>query len=125
MAIRNDRTIREKQPVTLIAMLVLGGVLLLSVIFFATWRSGQDLADARMRGVVVKKTFTAAPEEQITIGPNGVQTGSRDGEYRLTVRVTPDGGESEDYEVWLDKTRYDAVAIGDSFDVGPYLVKGD
>ncbi len=122
MATPNPRTIRQKQPAGLIAVAIAAGVLLLGGIFFATWQSGEKILDAKMRGIVVNKEFVPAPEEQITIGEGGVRAQDTAGEYILTVRVPGKDGASKDYNVWLDKTRYDATGIGDSFDVGPYLV---
>ncbi len=99
------------------------GALLLGGIIFAVWMSSQGIVDARMRGVVVAKEFVPQAEEQITIGEQGLRTSSREGEYIVTVDVLKSDGKTEPYTVWLDQRRFDSVEVGDSFDVGPYLVK--
>ena len=33
------------------------------------------------------------------------------------------GRTMKNYHVWVDRKRYDALEVGDSFDVGPYLVR--
>jgi hypothetical protein len=40
------------------------------------------------------------------------------------VEVLQKDGTQKPYTVWLnDKKRYDAIKVGDNFDVGPYLVR--
>ena len=78
-----------------------------------------------MTGRVVAKEFIPAPEQQVTIGrQGGLSATESSGEYILTVEVTTDDKRTKKpYDVWVDKRRYEAVKIGDSFDVGPYLVR--
>lgn len=123
MSERNYRTVQVKTPWGVFVSAVVVGLLVLGGIFLAVWWSGQGIVEARMRGVVVEKEFVAQAEEQITFGEKGLQTSSREGEYIVTVDVLQPDGTKEPYNVWLDQQRYDAVEIGDSFDVGPYLVK--
>ena len=88
---------------------------------------GSGITDAKMTGVVVAKEFKpmAEPEQQITIHKGGdVRSDRVDGEYVITVEVSLKDGVKKSYTVWLnDKARYDAVKVGDNFDVGPYLVR--
>ena len=69
--------------------------------------------------------FIPAPEQQVTIDRKGALSASESsGEYILTVEVTMDDKTTKKpYDVWVDKRRYEAVKIGDAFDVGPYLVR--
>jgi len=88
---------------------------------------GSGITDAKMTGIVVAKEFKpmAEPEQQITIHKGGdVRSDRVDGEYVITVEVLLKDGVKKTYTVWLnDKARYDAVKVGDNFDVGPYLVR--
>ena len=59
-------------------------------------------------------------------GPAGLIVSARtsEGQYLLSVEVPQKDGSKKTFNVWLnDKLRYDAVKVGDSFDVGPYLIK--
>jgi hypothetical protein len=102
-------------------------VLVFSFILFAVWQMGSGIADAKMTGTVVAKDFKpmAEPEKQITIHKGGdVRSDKVDGDYIITVEVLQKDGTKKPYTVWLnDKARYDAVKVGDNFDVGPYLVR--
>jgi len=71
----------------------------------------------------VAKEFTPQPETQITLGRKGSVTArERDGIYLLTVEVPqPDGTKKPYYVEIKTKDQYDAIKIGDTFDVGPYL----
>lgn len=88
---------------------------------------GSGITDAKMTGIVVAKEFKpmAEPEQQITIHKGGdVRSDRVDGEYIITVEVARKDGVKKSYTVWLnDKVRYDALKVGDNFDVGPYLVR--
>ncbi len=120
---RNSRTIKVKTPWGLVVSAVAMGVLVLAGIVFALWMSSQGVVAARMTGTVVAKEFVPQAEEQITFGEDGLKTGKKAGEYILTVDVPQTDGPPEPFNVWLGKAQYDAVEVGDSFDVGPLLVK--
>ncbi len=120
----NSRVVKVETPWKLIVTAVSVGVLLLSGIFFAVWTSGQGVMAARMTGTVVEKDFFPLAEEQITFGVDGLKTGSVEGNYTLTVDVPMMDGTVEAYTVErLGKERWEAVRVGDSFDVGPLLVR--
>jgi len=106
---------------------VAGGLLVLAFILFAVWQMGSSITDAKMTGTVVAKDFNpmAEPEKQITIHKGGdVRTDRVEGDYIITVDVIQRDGTKKSYTVWLnDRARYDAVKVGDNFDVGPYLVR--
>jgi hypothetical protein len=116
-----------KTPASLWIKALIGGACVLSFILFAVWQMGSGITDAKMTGTIVAKEFKpmSAPERQITIHKQGeVRVDRVDGEYIITVEVLQKDGTKKSYTVWLnDKTRYDAVKIGDNFDVGPYLVR--
>ncbi len=99
----------------------------MAFILFAVWQMGSGIFDAKMTGIVVAKDFKpmAQPEQQITIHKGGdVRSDMIEGEYVITVEVLQKDGTQKPYTVWLnDKKRYDAIKVGDNFDVGPYLVR--
>jgi len=103
------------------------GLLVFSFILFAVWQMSSGIANAKMTGTVAAKDFKpmAEPEKQITIHKGGdVRSDKVDGDYIITVEVLQKDGTKKSYTVWLnDKARYDAVKVGDNFDVGPYLVR--
>ena len=77
-----------------------------------------------MTGRIVAKEFVPSAEHQVTLGRKGGLTPQESaGEYILTVEVPMTDGTKKPYYVWVDKKRYEALKIGDSFDVGPYLVR--
>lgn len=121
----DSRVIKPKTPLRLIVGAVGIAVIVFGFVFFAMWQSGQGLADARMRGIVVAKEFTPQPERQIILGRDGgVAARDKEGEFLLKVEVTKSDGTKKVYDVWLQKKdQFDAIKEGDSFDVGPYLAK--
>ena len=120
----NSRVIRTRVPVRVWAAAFLLGLFLIGFLVLAIWQSGSAIEKARMTGRVVAKEFIPAPEQQLTIGrQGGLSANESSGEYILTVEVTTDDKRTKPYDVWVDKRRYEAAKIGDSFDVGPYLVR--
>ncbi len=120
----DPRVVKPKTPVRVIVTAVAIALIVLAFIVIAMWESGRGISDARMRGTVVSKEFVPEEERQITLGRDGgVNARDVDGQRMLTVEVTSSDGTSKTYTVWLNKERYDAVKVGDSFDVGAYLVK--
>lgn len=123
----NPRTIRTGAPLSLWIKAVTLGLLALAVILFAAWQFGASITAAKMTGKVVAKEFQplSAPEKQITLNKDRSLRADRvEGDYIITVEVPQKDGSKRSFTVWLnDKARYDAVQVGDSFDVGPYLVR--
>jgi hypothetical protein len=121
----NSRVVRTRLPVRVLAAAFLLGLFLVGFLVLAVWQSGSAIEKARMTGKVVAKEFVPAPEQQVRVGRNGGLTATDSpGEYILTVEVpAEDRKTKKSYDVWVDKRRYEAVKIGDSFDVGPYLVR--
>lgn len=122
MAPPKNRKIPVKTPVRLIVVIVLVCVGLLGMISYSMWYFGEQIVDARKRGVVIRKEFVSQPEDQLTIGKSGVSAHQTAGEYLIFVDVKFRDGTRKEYEVDLrEPARYEAVKVGDEFDVGPYL----
>jgi hypothetical protein len=114
-------------PLSLWIKAVSIAVAALFFILFAVWQSSQTITNAKITGTVISKEFKPLDQvdKQITIHRTGVvRTDSVEGDYIITVAVPQQSGQPKNYTVWLnDKQRYDSTKVGDSFDVGPYLVK--
>jgi hypothetical protein len=47
-----------------------------------------------------------------------------DGDYVIQVEVPQSDGSKKTFTVWLnDKSKYEAIQVGDRYDVGPALVR--
>lgn len=119
---KNPRTVKVQTPWQLIVLSIGAGLLVMGGIVYATWYSMRQIDDAKMTGLVVQKIFTPAPEQQITLGRDGISAQQKKGEYVIVVSVKGRDGQTREYNVWLDEERYEALKVGDAFDVGPYLV---
>lgn len=121
-----DRVVKTKVPARVIAGAVLISVFVVGFVLVAIFFSGAGLVEARMRGTIVSKEFRpfTEPERQITIDrQGGVNARTAEGEFIVTVEVPQANGPARTFTVWLnDRARFDALKVGDSFDVGPYLV---
>jgi len=121
-----NRVVKTKVPARVILSATLIGVAVVGFIIFAVWQSGRGITDARMRGIIISKQFEPypEPEREITLNRSGtVSAQTTKGEYLIAVEVPQRDGTKKTFNVWLnDKERYDAVKVGDSFDVGPYVV---
>jgi hypothetical protein len=84
---------------------ILMGLLLLGFVYMSNGVTGQGLT-----GVIVTKTFTPQPEEQITIGKGGVSEHKIAGQCVFEVKV-----DSRFYTIWVDQTVYDSHKVGDSY----------
>jgi hypothetical protein len=119
----NPRAVRARTPARVIVAAVLIGLFLVGFIVLAFWQSAMQIERARMTGRIVAKEFVPREERQVTIARGGGLTAEEsEGDYILTVEVVAAGGTEKPYNVWVDKERYDALKVGDLFDVGPYLV---
>jgi len=124
---KNDRVVHTRTPLSLWIKAVSLGLLALALVLAATWQFGATITAAKMTGIIVAKEFKPLenPENQITLNKDkSLRTDRVDGDYIITVEVPQKDGTKRAFTVWLnDKTRYDALQVGDSFDVGPYLVR--
>jgi hypothetical protein len=123
----NHRTVKPQVPLSVWLTAFGIGASVLLFILFATWQTGINVVDAKMTGTVISKEYRPleATETQITLNRDGaVRTDRVDGDYIITVEVPLRDGPPKTYTVWLNsRERFDAVAVGDKFDVGPYVVE--
>ena len=124
---KTKRVIKVQIPISTWVKSILIGVWAFAFIVFAIWQTGKPIVDAKMTGTVVSKEFKplAQAERQITLNRDGaVRTDNVDGEYIITVEVLLKDGSKKTFTVWLnDQQRFESTNVGDTFDVGPYLVK--
>jgi hypothetical protein len=124
---KTKRVIKVQIPISTWVKSILIGVGAFAFIVFAIWQTGKPIVDAKMTGTVVSKEFKplAQTERQITLNRDGaVRTDNVDGEYIITVEVLLKDGSKKTFTVWLnDQKRFESTNVGDTFDVGPYLVK--
>jgi len=120
------RVVESKLPAHVVAGAVFIAMAVAAFIILAVWESGRGLKEARMSGVVIAKEFRplAQTERQITLNRSGTVTNAlTEGDFILHVEVPQKDGKPKLFNVWLnDRQRYDAVKVGDNFDVGPYVV---
>jgi hypothetical protein len=91
---------------------VSAGIVLIAGLLFGFFQMSHDVVGNGLTGVILSKTFTPLPEEQITIGKHGVHERRVEGEYVFVVHVE---AENKDYTVWIDKQVYDSRQVGDRF----------
>ena len=124
---KSKRVFKVQIPISTWLKSILMGLLALGFIIFAIWQTGKPIVNAKMTGTVVSKEYKplAQAERQITLNRDGaVRTDKVDGEYIISVEVILKDGSKKTFTVWLnDQKRYDFTNVGDTFDVGPYLVK--
>jgi hypothetical protein len=118
----NPRTVKTRPPVLTILAIVLGCILLLVGILYATMFWNRTFVDARMTGVIIEKNFTEQPKEEVSLGTGGLRATNAPGVFTFTVRVVDRDGESNDYTVWVPEVMFNQFEVSDTFDVGPYLI---
>lgn len=120
----NSRVIKPRVPARLVATIIAVSLLVIGFIAYSVYYLGRSLQDARMTGIIVAREFLPRQENEITLGRDGnVRSRALEGEYILTVRVVDAKGIPNEYNVWVGKGLYEATKMGQSFDVGPYLVR--
>ncbi len=123
----DSRVVKPQLPVKLLVSVILLAIVIMGFLVFALRSTQGIISDATMRGTVVSKEFIplVAEEKQITMGSDGsIKASTSEGEFILMVEVPQDDGTKVPYKIWMpDRVQYDAVEVGDSFDVGPRLVK--
>ncbi len=65
-----------------------------------------------LNGKITAKHFQPQPEEQLTVGSDGLSSRKLDGSYTLEVYAD---SEKKSYTVWVDKTLYDEKKVGEEF----------
>ncbi len=122
METQPSRTIKTHTPVGLVAGVVIACALLLAGIYFALNHLQKEFNNSRLTGIITAKEFESERREEITIGEVGLHTRNLTGDHVLTVRVPRPNEEPKEYKVWVPESIYHTLEVGDSFDVGPYLV---
>jgi len=121
-----NRVVKPKLPARVVLSAVAIGLLVIGFIIFAVFQSGRGITEARMSGTIVSKSFQppAQQEREITLNRSGALSATNaTGTFIITVEVPQPDGTKKLYTVWLnEKARYDAVKVGDAFDVGPYYL---
>jgi hypothetical protein len=118
----HPKVFKPRTPLGLIIGIVVVCVGLLVGVFVAVNSLQRGFADARMTGTIIEKNFSEAPQREVTFGEQGLQAMNVRGEFTLTVRVRERDGETRDFTVWVPEVMFNEVAVGDRFDVGPFLV---
>ena len=95
----------------LVALAVLGAIVLATLSLDRTMKSSGAFT-----GKIIAKEFTPEPAREITVGAGGLQGTDVAGEYLLKVE-TPD--KSRVFNVWVDRTVYEACKVGDEYYVIP------
>ena len=94
-----------------IAVAVLTAIVLATLSLDRTMKSSGAFT-----GKIIAKEFTPAPAQEISVGSGGLQSTRIEGEYLLKVE-TPD--RSRVFNVWVDRTVYEEVDVGDDYYVIP------
>ena len=122
----STRVVKTKVPLRVVAVAIFIALAVVGFILVAVWQSGAGITAARMSGTIVSKEFRPfdQKERQITLNRTGaLSEGLVDGDYIIHVEVSQKTGKPKIFDVWLPtKKAYEETKIGDSFDVGPYLV---
>ncbi len=105
---QNRVVINTRRRDLVISLIVAGVVAFL--IYLAIANMGRGVVGEMLSGTIVNKSFTPAPEEQVTVGKGGVHARHVDGEYTFEVR----SGEKT-FNVWVDREIYESRKVGDSF----------
>ncbi len=93
-----------------IVISVIAALAVLTFIGLGFMKMGDRITANKLTGVIELKTFTAAGEDQVTIGKKGVHARRIEGEYILEVRS---GGTV--YLVPVEKETYEAKKVGETF----------
>jgi hypothetical protein len=121
----DSRVVKPRIPARLIVLVAALGLAVIGFVILATSSVNRMIVDARMTGVVVSKEFIPAEagEKRITLGRDGQINASQvEGEFILTVEVPQRDGTKRPFKVWMpDRAQFEAIQVGDSFDVGPRL----
>ena len=92
-------------------------VAVLFVIALATLSLDRSMkSTGAFTGKIIAKEFTPEPAREITVGSGGLHGADVAGEYLLKVE-TPD--KSRVFNVWVDRTVYEALKVGEDYYVVP------
>ena len=105
----------QRKKILLIGIVI--AVVVLAAIALATLSLDRVMKNSgAFTGKVIAKEFTPEPAREITVGSGGLVGTDVAGEYLLKVE-TPD--KSRVFNVWVDRTVYDALKVGDEYYVVP------
>lgn len=108
---------RDPQRTRILWMGIAIAIAVLTAIVLATMSLNRTMkSTGAFTGRVIAKEFTPEPAQEITVGAGGLQSTRVDGEFVLQVE-TPDG--KRIFNVWVDKTVYEEVQVGDDYYVIP------
>jgi hypothetical protein len=88
------------------------GAILVCFLVLGVVSMSKRTAGGSLRGTIVAKHFIPEPQDQITIGRDGVHGRRIQGEYVFEVNVPP---QNRTYRVWVDEKIYAAREVGDQF----------
>lgn len=95
----------------IVALAVLVAIVLATLSLDRTMKSSGAFT-----GRIIAKEFRPEPAREITVGAGGLHGADVDGEYVLKVE-TPD--KTRVFNVWVDRTVYEAHRVGDDYYVIP------
>lgn len=105
----------DRKRILLIGIAI--AVALLAAIALATLSLDRTMkSTGAFTGTIIAKEFTPEPAREITVGAGGLHGTDIAGEYLLKVE-TPD--KSRVFNVWVDRTVYEAHEVGDDYYVIP------
>ncbi len=115
--VKEPKVYRDPQRTKILWTGILVAVVVLAAIALATMSLNRTMkSTGAFTGKIIAKEFTPGPAQEITVGQGGLQSTRVEGEYLLQVE-TPDG--LKVYNVWVDRTVYDEVKVGDDYYVIP------
>jgi len=123
----NTRKFRARLPLGAVVTAIAIGSFVLGGIVTSIWYTSEQIREAKKTGMIVGKDFTPGRQHEVSLSSSG-QLQERDvpGIFRITVEVPQSDHSKKSYIVWIpDEKSYEQLNIGDSFDVGPYLVRSD
>lgn len=99
-----------------VAIAVISGIALLAFVIWGIMGMSRDVSShALLTGTILAKHFQPRQEEQLTVGPGGLDQRDIDGTYTMDVK-TPDG---QTYTVFVEKPIYQSHQVGDELSFLP------
>jgi hypothetical protein len=116
-AVKEPKVYRDPDRGKILWIGILIALAVLAAIALATMSLNRTMKSAgAFTGKIIAKEFRPEPAQEITVGQGGLQSTRVEGEYLLQVE-TPDG--QKIYNVWVDRTVYEEVEVGDDHYVIP------
>ncbi len=116
-AVKEPKVYRDPDRTRILWTGILVALVVLAAIAMATLSLNRTMkSTGAFTGKIIAKEFRPEPAREITVGQGGLQSTRVEGEYLLQVE-TPDG--EKVYNVWVDRTVYEEVEVGDDHYVIP------